>query len=106
MDDVALQDTASSQQEVYDAARASYTAELRRRFALPSSQQLAFRHSIYTLFDSACQQLERDHAALIDADRENSRVLNNRQAQAPLLHAHTLVIAFSNSYLLPLINEL
>lgn len=64
----------------YEAAQASYTAELQQRFALASSQQLLFRQIMFTVYDSACQQLERDHAALLAADRENSRVLNNRQA--------------------------
>ena len=39
---------------------------------------------MFTVYGSACQQLERDHAALLAADRENSRVLNNRQAVSPL----------------------
>lgn len=33
-----------------------------------------------TMYHSSCQQLERDHASLLAADRENSRVLNSRQA--------------------------
>ena len=33
---------------------------------------------IITVFQAACRHLELDHAALIEVDKENSRVLNNR----------------------------
>lgn len=53
---------------------------------LPSAKQLDFCLTVARVFGTACQQLESDHKGLIDADKENSRVLNNRQV------LHKLVI--------------
>lgn len=62
------------------AAKEAYLAEEQQRFVLPATQQKAFLNTVMDVFQAACLQLEHDHAGLIDADKENSRVLNNRCA--------------------------
>ena len=70
---------AGNAQNELAAARAAYLAEAQQRFVLPAAQQQEFRQTVMYTFQAACQQLEHDHDGLIEADKENSRVLNNRQ---------------------------
>ena len=63
----------------FATAKAEYLAETEQRFVLPSAKQQDFCLTVARVFGTACQQLELDHKGLIDADKENSRVLNNRQ---------------------------
>lgn len=74
-----VQELAGIQHEAYQSAQATYTLELQQRFTVPDNQQLLCRQIMFTVYHTSCQQLERDHAALLAADRENSRILNNRQ---------------------------
>ena len=60
-------------------AREQYLAEVQQHFALPAIQQKNFLDIVMGVFQAACLQLEHDHAGLIHTDKENSRVLNNRQ---------------------------
>ncbi len=66
-------------QNNYAAAKAAYLAEAEQRFMLPAAQQQVFLQTVTNVLKTACHQLEQDHKGLIDADKENSRVLNNRQ---------------------------
>ncbi|DBA81963.1 TPA: hypothetical protein ACH3X1_007672 [Trebouxia sp. C0004] len=59
-------------------AKDEYLAESEQRFVLPSAKQQDFCLTVAKVFGTACQQLELDHKGLIDADKENARVLNNR----------------------------
>jgi len=71
--------TAKGGHDVFATAKAEYLAETEQRFVLPSAKQQDFCQTVARVFGTACQQLESDHKGLIDADKENSRVLNNRQ---------------------------
>ena len=62
------------------AAKQTYMEEAQLRFKLPPAQQQELQQLILTVFQAACKQLEQDHAGLIEVDKENARVLNNRQA--------------------------
>lgn len=65
--------------EAYAAAKQTYLEEAQQRFTLPAAQQHELQQVVTTVFQTACRQLEQDHAGLIEVDKENSRVLNNRQ---------------------------
>ena len=69
---------AENAQSDFTAAKAEYLAELQQHFVLPATQQKQFLDAVVGVFQAACIQLENDHTGLIDADKENSRVLNNR----------------------------
>jgi len=71
--------TAKGERDAFATAKAEYLAETEQRFVLPSAKQQDFCLTVARAFGTACQQLESDHKGLIDADKENSRVLNNRQ---------------------------
>ncbi len=71
--------TAKGGHDAFATAKAEYLAEIEQRFVLPSAKQQDFCLTVARVFGTACQQLELDHKGLIDADKENSRVLNNRQ---------------------------
>ena len=75
-------------QIAFAAAKADYHAEVQQRFVLPSAQQQHMCQVVTSVFETAYQQLELDHKSLIDADKENSRVLNNRQALLILAAQH------------------
>ena len=77
-----VQEPASTQSQAPEVAQPNYASELQQRFALPSSQQAMFRQIMFAVYDSACQQLERDHASLLAVGRENSRILNNRSVSS------------------------
>ena len=64
--------------QAYTAAKESYLEQAQLRFKLPAAQQQELQQVITTVFQAACRQLEQDHEALIEVDKENSRVLNNR----------------------------
>ena len=83
----AINDDAAVTQARQDltAAQETHTEEAKLRFELPAAQQQELQHIVSTVFQTACQQLERDHEGLIDSDKENSRVLNNRQVLVHLL---------------------
>lgn len=71
--------TAKGGHNAFATAKAEYLAETEQRFVLSSAKQQDFCLTVAKVFGTACQQLEVDHKGLIDADKENSRVLNNRQ---------------------------
>lgn len=71
--------------DAFATAKAEYLAETEQRFVLPSAKQKDFCLTVEKVFETACQQLELDHKGLIDADKENSRVLNNRQVLHKLM---------------------
>lgn len=64
--------------QAYAAAKKTYLEEAQQHFKLPAAQQQELQQIIITVFQAACRHLELDHAALIEVDKENSRVLNNR----------------------------
>lgn len=64
--------------QAYAAAKETYLEEAQRHFRLPAAHQQELQQIITSVFQAACRQLEQDHAALIEFDKENSRVLNNR----------------------------
>ena len=64
--------------QAYAAAKETYLEEAQRHYKLPAAQQQELQHIMITVFRAACRQLEQDHAALIEVDKENSRILNNR----------------------------
>ena len=64
--------------QAYFAAKETYLEEAQRHFKLPAAHQQELQQMFITVFQAACRQLEQDHAALIEVDQENSRVLNNR----------------------------
>ena len=64
--------------QAYAAAKEIYLEEAQQHFRLPAAQQQELQQIVTSVFQAACRQLEQDHAALIDVDKENSRVLNNR----------------------------
>ncbi|KAL0026394.1 hypothetical protein WJX79_005678 [Trebouxia sp. C0005] len=70
--------TAKGGHNAFATAKAEYLAETEQRFVLSSAKQQDFCLTVAKVFGTACQQLEVDHKGLIDADKENSRVLNNR----------------------------
>ena len=66
--------------KAFAAAKQMYMEEGQLRFTMPAAQQQELHQLILTVFQAACKQLEQDHAGLIEVDKENARVLNNRQA--------------------------
>lgn len=69
----------------FAAAKQTYLEEAKLRYQLPVPQQQELHHIICTVFQTACRQLEHDHEGLIESDKENSRVLNNRQVLIAVL---------------------
>lgn len=70
--------TVINAKQAYAAAKETYLEQAQLRFTLPAAQQQELQQVITTVFQAACRQLEQDHEALIEVDKENSRVLNNR----------------------------
>lgn len=70
----------SEARKAFAAAKQTYMEEAQLRFRMPDAQQQELHQVILTAFQAACKQLEQDHAGLIEVDKENARVLNNRQA--------------------------
>ncbi|KAL3151997.1 hypothetical protein ABBQ32_001118 [Trebouxia sp. C0010 RCD-2024] len=64
--------------KAFAAAKQTYMEEAQLRFRMPDAQQQEVHQVILTVFQAACKQLEQDHAGLIEVDKENARVLNNR----------------------------
>lgn len=88
MQEVDGSSAAKEAQTAFAAAKADYLAEVQQRFVLPSAQQQHMCQVVTGVFETAYQQLELDHKSLIDADKENSRVLNNRQVLLILAAQH------------------
>ena len=65
--------------KAFAVAKQMYMEEAQLRFTMPAAQQQELHQLILTVFQAACKQLEQDHAGLIEVDKENARVLNNRQ---------------------------
>lgn len=72
--------------KAFAAAKQTYMEEAQLRFRMPDAQQQEVHQVILTVFQAACKQLEQDHAGLIEVDKENARVLNNRQAPDTVYH--------------------
>ena len=64
--------------EAYAAAVQRYKAALEQRYCLPPEAQAALRGATERSFEAACQALRSTHAALMQTEQENARVLNNR----------------------------
>lgn len=71
--------TAFAARQSFADAKQTYLEEAKLRFNLPAAQQQELQVIVNAVFQAACRQLEHDHQGLLESDKENSRVLNNRQ---------------------------
>ena len=60
------------------AAQAAYAEEAARRALPPADVQKDMRAAFKQLFGAACAALEREHAALLAKERNNTRTLTAR----------------------------
>jgi hypothetical protein len=62
----------------YTAAVERYESELQQQYTLAPDMQQQLRVMVERCFDAACTALQQRHAALVETERENARVLNSR----------------------------